>query len=249
MTVPNDIDTSAAPPASAKPASLWEDFIDIFMSPSEVFERRRNSGFFVPLIVFTIIVVAIAVIGNSAMQGVLQSDIARGMAAAAKKNPNITPEQMAGPTAFMQKLTPVIAGLAAFFVPMIVGLILWIVGKFFQAKESIGAACMIATYASFPRILDSLVRLVQAFTLDPSRVNGMASVSLSPARFLNPDAASPTLLALLSRFDLFTIWVTVLLAIGLAVVARIPKSRASIAAVIVWIVGTLPVLFGALRAS
>jgi hypothetical protein len=41
----------------------------------------------------------------------------------------------------------------------------------------------------------------------------------------------------------------VLLAIGLAVVARIPRSRAAIAALVVWIIGSLPVVLGALRAS
>ena len=49
--------------------------------------------------------------------------------------------------------------------------------------------------------------------------------------------------------DLFTIWVTVLLAIGLHVVGKIPKQQAAIAAAITWVVGALLPLFGALRAS
>ncbi|MEO7102100.1 MAG: YIP1 family protein [Gemmatimonadaceae bacterium] len=249
MTAPDDFGSTAVPPASAKPAGLWEDFIDIFVSPSEVFERRRNYGFFLPLIILTIIVVAITVVGSSAMQSVIQSDIARGMAAAAKKNPNLTADQISGSTALFAKFTPVIAGFATFVMPLIVGVILWVVGKFFSAKEDIGQACMIATYAAFPRVLDAILRLIQAFLLDPSKINGMASISLSPARFLNPDTASPVMLGLLSRFDLFTIWATVLLAIGLAVVARIPKSRAAMAGVLVWVIGSLPVVLGALRAS
>jgi len=248
MTAPDDFGSTAVPPATAKPAGLWEDFIDIFVSPSEVFDRRRNHGFFLPLIILTIIMVAIAVAGSSAMQSVLQSDIARAMAAAAKKNPNLTADQMAGSTAMFSKFAPVIAGFATFFVPLIVGVVLWIVGKFFSAKEDIGQACMIATYAFFPRILGALLGLIQAFVLDPSKLNGMASISLGPARFLNPDTASPALLGLLGRFDVFTIWATVLLAIGLAAVARIPKSRAAMAAVLVWVIGSLPVVLGALRA-
>ena len=249
MTAPDDFGSTAVPPPSAKPAGLWEDFIDIFVSPSEVFDRRRNSGFFLPLIILTIIMVAITVVGSSAMQAAIQSDIMRAMAATAKKNPGLTADQMAGSTAMFAKFAPVIAGFATFFVPLIVGVILWIVGKFFSAKEDIGQACMIATYAAFPRILDSLLRLIQAFVLDSSKVTGMASLSLSPARFLDPDVTSPAVLALLTRFDLFTIWATVLLAIGLAVVARIPKSRAAMAAALVWVIGSLPVLLGALRAS
>ncbi|MDP9202387.1 MAG: hypothetical protein M3P26_10720 [Gemmatimonadota bacterium] len=55
------------------------------------------------------------------------------------------------------------------------------------------------------------------------------------------------MIALASRVDLFTIWVTVLLAIGLHVVGKIPKQQAGIAAAITWLVGALPAVLGALR--
>lgn len=248
MTAPDDLNTTA-PPASVKPAGLWEDFIDIFVSPAEVFERRRDSGFFLVLVILTIILVAITLIGNNVMQSVLQSDFARGMAAAAKKNPNLTSDQIAASSSLMTKFTPVIVGFGAFVLPLVVGLILWIAGKLVSAKETVGQACMIAVYAAFPRVIDSLLRMIQAFLLDPSKVNGMASISVSPARFMNPDVTSPTIVALAGRFDLFTIWATVLLAIGLSVVARIPRSRGAIAAIIVWVIASLPVIFSALRAS
>jgi hypothetical protein len=43
--------------------------------------------------------------------------------------------------------------------------------------------------------------------------------------------------------------VTVLLAIGLHVVGKIPKQQAGIAAGITWLVGALPAVFGALRSG
>ena len=48
-----------------------------------------------------------------------------------------------------------------------------------------------------------------------------------------------------SRFDLFTIWITVLLAIGIHVVGKIPKQQAAIVAAIAWLVGALPAILGA----
>ena len=248
-SLPDDVNPPAASPPSAKPASLWEDFIDIFVSPSEVFERRRASGFLVPLLVFVVLSVVIAIIGRSVMEPIMDAEFSRGVAAAMRKSPQLTQAQMDGPRAFMGKLAPVMVGFGALIMPMVVGVLLWLAGKLVQAKEGAGAACMIATYAFFPRILDQLLRVVQAFMMDPAKLNGQYRVSLSAARFLDPDAASPVVIALLGRIDLFTIWVTVLLAIGLAVVARIPRSRAAIAAVVVWIVGSLPVILGALRAS
>jgi len=50
---------------------------------------------------------------------------------------------------------------------------------------------------------------------------------------------------LLGRMDVFTIWVTVLIAIGLAVTGRIPRGRAVMAAVVIWLIGALPGLAGA----
>ena len=245
MTAPDDLGPATA--ATAKPASIWEDFIDIFVSPSEVFERRRSSGFFIPLIVFVVVTVVISILGHGAMQPILDAEFARGIASAAKQNPNMTPEAMDKARAFSDKFIPVFIGFGALIMPLLVGVILWIAGKFVGAKEDIGAACMIAVYSFLPRILDTILRIVQGMVMDPSALNGQYRVAMSPARFLDPDSSSQVAIALLGRIDLFTIWVTVLLAIGLSVVARIPRSRAAIAAIIVWVVGAIPALVGALR--
>ena len=55
------------------------------------------------------------------------------------------------------------------------------------------------------------------------------------------------MLALATRFDLFTIWITVLLAIGIYVVGKIPRQQAAIVAAIAWLVGALPAILGALQ--
>ncbi|HEY8310122.1 MAG TPA: Yip1 family protein, partial [Gemmatimonadaceae bacterium] len=227
MTSPDEIGTTA-PPVIAKPASMWEDFIDIFVSPSEVYERRRNSGFAAPLFVFALLSIALLLVGHNALQPLMDSEIARGMAAAAKKNPGMTQAQMDTARGFSEKFAPVVIVIGSFVGPLLVGVFLWLAGKLVGAKEDIGAACMIAAYAFIPRVLDTLLRVLQAFVLDPNTLNGQYRVAMSPARFLDPDTASPVVIALLGRIDLFTIWVTILLAIGLAVVARIPKSRAAI---------------------
>ncbi len=246
MTSPDDMGTTAAP-VSAKPASIWEDFIDIFVAPSEVFERRRDSGFWTPLLVFAVVTTALSIAGHGAMQPILDAEFARGIASAAKQNPNMSPAAMEQARGFSDKFFPILVAVGSFIMPLLVGIVLWIAGKFVGAKESIGAACMIAAYSFIPRILDTILRIAQGFLLDPSTLNGQFRVALSPARFLDPDTASHLSVALLGRIDVFTIWVTVLLAIGLSVVARIPRSRAAVAAVIVWVVGALPAVFGALR--
>lgn len=244
MTAP---DQTEPIPAPAKPASLWEDFIDIFVSPSEVFERRRNSGFFVPLVIIAVIMTLLFVLGKPVLAPVFDAEFARGIAAAQRQNPQITAEQMEKGRALTEKLAPVFAAFATLFAPLVVGLVLWVVGKFVDAKEDVKAACMIATYAFIPRILESVINITQGYFLDPATLNGRYRLTLGVGRFFDPDKVSPVLLAVVGRIDVFTIWVTVLLAIGLAVVARIPRNRAAVAAAIVWVIGMLPGLFGALR--
>lgn len=238
-----------APAPPTKSASLWEDFVDIFISPSEVYERRRNSGFFLPLLIFAVLLTVLTVIGKPAMQPVFDAEFARATATAMKNNPAITADQMQKGRALTEKFQSVGVFFFGLIAPLLVGVLLWIAGKFVDAKEDIRAACMIATYAFFPRLLESLLNIAQGFLLDPASLNGRYRMSLGVGRFLDPDTASPVLLALVGRIDLFTIWVTILLAIGLSVVARIPRSRAAIAAALVWVVGMLPGLIGALRAS
>jgi hypothetical protein len=108
---------------------------------------------------------------------------------------------------------------------------------------------MISTYSQIPRLVQFLVTAAQGLFMDPGSITSAHSVSLSLARFMDPVTTPGVLLAFASRVDLFTIWVTVLLAIGLHVVGKIPKQSAAIAAAITWLVGGFPVIFGALRAG
>jgi len=247
-------DFSAAPgdgldasPAPAKPASRWEDFIDIFYAPSSVYERRRNSGFGIPMLVVTVLIGVIFIANSGVMQPIMDAEFARGAAAAMKKNPQLTPEMMEKGRAIGETF----AKIGAFiFVPIgifLTGLALWIVGKFFDAKQTLAAAIMVASYAYLPRVLESILNGVQGLLMDPAKLDGRYRLSLGVGRFLDPNSASPVLLALVGRIDVFTIWVTVLLAIGLAVTGRIPRSKAAVAAVLVWILGALPALLGAAR--
>ena len=127
------------------------------------------------------------------------------------------------------------------------GLSVWLVGKLFDAKQTLGAAIMVASYSYVVRVVESAVGGIQLLLMDPASLNGRLKISLGVGRFFDPDATSPILLALVGRVDVFTIWLTVLLGIGLSVTGKIPRSTAMIAAVIVWFVGAIPLVLTALR--
>jgi hypothetical protein len=242
-------DNLGATPAPAKPASRWEDFIDIFYAPSSVYERRANSGFAIPMLVVTVLVGALFIANSGVMQPIMDAEFARQTAVMMRKNPQFTPEMATK----MRSVGETFGKIGVFIVMpagmVLTGLVLWMVGKFFDAKQTLAAAVMVASYAFVPRILENVLNGVQGLLMDPASLDGRYRLSLGVGRFLDPDTASPMLLALVSRLDVFTIWVTVLLAIGLAVTGRIPRSKAALAAVIVWIVGALPAVMQAVQAS
>ncbi|HEV7593424.1 MAG TPA: YIP1 family protein [Gemmatimonadaceae bacterium] len=238
--------TSGLEPVSSN-TSLWEDFVDIFYAPSSVFARRADGKFGKPLVFLVVVCAILAFLTKNAMQPVMDAEFARRSAEMMRQNPNLTAEQMASGRGFFETLGPIFFAFGITISVLGTGLVLWAVGKLFDAKESVAAAIMIATYAEMPRLVQILVNAAQGLFLPPEKLTSMYSIGISPARFMDPDHASPVLLALLSRVDPFVIWITVLLAIGLHVVGKIPKQQAYIAAAIVWVVGALPAVFGALR--
>jgi len=235
-------------PAPGK-AGLWEDFVDIFYTPSSVFARRSDGKFGLALLFLVIVGTILFFVTKNAMSPIMDAEFTRQTAAAMRKNPNITAEQMASSRNFFEMLAPVFFAVVLTISVFGTGVILWLVGKLFDAKESVTAAIMIATYSEVPRIVQILTNAAQALIMSPDKLNAANSVGFNLARFMNPDTTSPVMIALGARVDLFTIWVTVLLAIGLHVVGKIPKQQAYIAAAITWVVGALPALFGALRAA
>ncbi|MDQ2930890.1 MAG: YIP1 family protein [Gemmatimonadota bacterium] len=228
-------------------ASLWEDFIDIFTSPAAVFRRRESSGFGVPLLVLTVIF-AILVFGTKPLvQPAVDAEIARGIAHAMKQHPEVTAAQMQQQQAMSEKVGTYFVIIAIPIMAMLTGLVLWLVGKIFDSKQTASQGLMVATYAFFPKILATLAGALIAYLSSPDRLNGMARLSVGLGALLDPDKTSPVLMALLARVDVFTIWETILLAIGLQVTGKVSKSNAWLAAAIVWFIGALPGVLGALR--
>jgi hypothetical protein len=199
------------------------------------------------LLFLAVVCAVLAFLTKNAMQPVMDAEFARRSAEMMRKNPQLTSEQLASGRGFFETLGPLFFAVGITISVLGTGLVLWAVGKLFDAKESVAAAIMIATYAEMPRLIQILVNAAQGLFMAPEKITSMYSIGFSPARFMDPDHASPVLMALLGRVDPFVIWVTVLLAIGLHVVGKIPKQQAYIAAAIVWVVGALPAVFGALR--
>jgi hypothetical protein len=235
-------------PPKPEKSSLFEDFMDVFYAPSKVFARRADSSFWGPMLVVTLVTAVFAFINRDIFSAIFDAEYARGVAAAQAKNPQITAEQMASMRGVQEKVGSFFMYVGTPVFIFVVAVLAWFSGKLAGAKVTYGQAVLIMSFAWVPRVVQALVNTVQKLVFDTTTITGMNSFSFSPARFMDPDSTSKVLVALASRFDLFTIWLTILAGIGLAVIGKAPRSRAYVAAVILFVIGSLftvvPALFG-----
>lgn len=237
---------ASRPAAATEKASVWEDFLDIFYAPASVFARREHGSFWIPMLVVTVTLGVLFFVNMGVIEPIMDAEMRRGMAAMAN-DPRMTPEMIEQGRGVGMAIAKVGAFIGIPFAILLIAAALYFMGKVVGAKQTWHAALVVAAYAYVPRIIESVLVGVQGFFMDPSQLDGRYRVSLGIGRFLDPDTASPLLIALVGRLDVFTIWVTVLLAIGLAVTGRISRSNAAIAAALVWVLGALPGLLQALR--
>lgn len=232
-----------------RPPSAWEDLLEVCFSPRAVFERRRETpAFGLALIIFVVVIVLLTFAFKGVMDPVFEAEFRRGTALAMKQNPQLTPEMMEQGKQFWQKFMLIAVGFTMLILPLLLGLTLWLAGKLVESKAELGQAMMVATYAMIPRVLEGIVNAVQMLALPLDDIDSRFRITLGIGRFLDPVTTNPLVYALLTRVDLFTLWVTVLLGIGIAVMGRLSRERAIVVAVVVWVIGALPAVWGAVKA-
>ena len=245
--------TDVTPPPAPPTTPIWEDFIDIFTSPSAVFERRKDDPNFFPPWIFFVVVAAVVVIGGwGIFEPIAHADQVRGMEKYIASHPDLPAnivEQMRSGNMPGAGIAKYIVPVVAVIVVLLTGLCTWLAGKMLGAATTVGQALMVAAYAYFPKILDAFVQIGLALSLPDSMLNTAGHLKLGPSMALDPDHSSLVLSAFVTRLDVFTIWTTVLLAIGLKVTGKLDTQKAAIAGVIIWLLGALVPVLGALRAG
>lgn len=241
-------ETEAPPSPPAPKTSVWEDFIDILYAPADVFARRERDGSSWPPLLFVTIGIAIVMFAISGpMQPVMDAEWARQAAVMTAKNPQISAEQVASMRGWVQKTQQFGSILMIPIAILVTGLVTWLVSRLFEAKLTVGKTVMIVAYAFIPRFIATVLNGVQLLVLDTSKMKGVMALTYSPARFFDPAVSSPANLAVLSRFDVFTLWSTVIIGIGVAVIGKVSRKSGYSTAAIVWVLATAMALLGGLR--
>jgi hypothetical protein len=225
--------------APTKPVSFWEDLIDIFYAPRDVFRRRAQASAWPPFLFVVIAIAIITVATYPAIAPAFDGDYARNIPKLMAQNPKMT-QEMADKGREYQAIGVRYFG-GAFFAVMIliVGFLTWLISKFFNAKETFGQAMLITSYAFLPRVLSAVIGGLQGLLMDPTNLVSASQLTLSPARFLDPSTANPFVMAMLSRLDIAILWETALLAIGVAVLGKVSRNKAILFAITIFVVGSI----------
>ncbi|MDA1081556.1 MAG: YIP1 family protein [Gemmatimonadetes bacterium] len=245
-----DSETMPPPPPKDDGPGLFEDLVDIIASPAKVFERRAKTGSAAAFFFVTIAFAAILYSGKSVMEPIMDAQLAKSQAAAVAANPSITPEQQASMLAVGRKFAVVAMIVGVPIALLFLGLFIWIVGKALGATLTYGAGLMIASFSYVPRILSGVITDVQGLLMsDTSALTNPAQLSIGPARFFDPVTTNAALLAILSRADVFLLWTTVLIGVGYIAAGKLSKEKAIAGAVILWVLGGLMPIWGAIRSG
>ena len=247
MASANSMSPDSAPTPAPEKVSVWEDFLDIFYAPSQVFQRRANGNFWIPLLVVSLLMGALAFANRNIMRPVFDAEFARNATKMMEKNPQITQDAVSK----MRDVSFTIAQYATVvMVPILVlllALVAWLLVKAFKAKVSWNAALVVVSFAMIPRVVQQVAISIQGLLVDPASLTSRFAIQVGPGRFMDADTMNPMVGAVMDHLDLFILWGVVLTTIGIAVIGKMPKARAWLFGLTFWVVTLLFPLWGAYR--
>ena len=234
---------------STKQSGVFEDLLEVFWSPSAVFDRTRNANAWKYLLIIAVLCCVVTIATASLVQPYLEANADLQIALQTKAGRPV-PEQAVAMTRSITKYAYLVGPLFIIPIGALLGalFVMW-AGKTMSARLRYGQALTILAISSAPRLLGFIATSVQGAILDSSNAHSMADLALGPARFIDPYTISPVVQGFLMTLDVFAIWQYVLIAIAVSVVARVERSTGAIVSLISWALGAALTLIPGLLAS
>jgi len=230
-----------------------ERVVDIFVAPTKTFtDILRSASWWLPFVLMLLVTLGSTVVVDR------QVGFARVAENQIHQNPKqedrfnaLTAEQKAGQIQGMAKAYHYSSyGSFAFILIFVAigALLYWATFNFgLGAKTTYGQMFAVWMYASLPRLISGLLSIVLLMAgVNTDSYNMQNPVGTNLAYYV-PDAA-PWLRTLLSFFDVIGLWVVVLLIIGTAIVAKVPRGKSAMVVVGWWLLGLI-VMIGVAAAS
>ncbi len=237
--------TGQAPQTEAPPrkAPLWEDLVDIFVSPAGVFRRNADASWVKPWLLLSVIlgVLYFVFIGPNSEIAVasareMMARAGRELPAAAQQPPGLVRNLFT--VIVFQPLGILILGV------LLGGFLLWVAAAVAQGGPRFKQAMMIMMWAAFPTILQKIVSgvLVLMKMSSGADLSAIKDPSTGILRFMDPGSVPLPLLSALGMVDIFVVWEVVLWAVALKAICHYSTGKAAAVAVAAWLLMLLPVM-------
>ena len=221
-----------------------ERVVDIFVAPSKTFtDILRSASWWLPFVLMVIVTLAVSVVVDKQVgfSRVVENQIHQSPKQEEALS-NLTPEQRAQRVQSMSvgyRYTSYASFVFILIFVAIGALLYWASFNFgLGASTTYGQMFAVLIYASLPRLLTGLLTILTLMFGGNADAYDMKNPVGTNLAYYMPDAA-PWLKAFLSFFDVIGLWVVVLLIIGTAIVAKVPKGKAAMVVVGWWVFGLL----------
>ena len=239
MTV-SDIPGSAPVAPSPAPNS-FQRVIGVLFSPNETFASiARQPDWIVPL---ALILVVSLIAGIVFAQRV---DFGAPVRDAIEQNKNMSPEQAERTVRIASAAAKVFAycspAVSLIFLLIISGFLL-LAFRVMGGEGDFRQAFSVTCYSWMPGLIKSIIitAIVAARSVSAADI---ATVLRSNLGFLVPMKQNPLLFTLLTKLDIFSIWLIALLVIGFSFVSRFSKAKSAAIVISLWVVATVLSLIG-----
>jgi hypothetical protein len=241
-------------PAAATGLTQWQRVACTFTAPSKTFEdvKRGNRSWWLPLIVMALVgyILFAAVAQKIGIQQTVDNQI-RMDPKAQERMANASPEQRAmgekvsvGITEGVFIAGPLIGMLGALVVAAV---LMGTINFGFGGRAKFGEVFAVVYYAWLPQVVKVLLGTAVIYAgMAPESFNIKNFAPTNLGAFLDPTDTAKWLYALATSLDAVTIWMVVLMSIGVATVAGVKRSAGYIAVFGWWLI---IVFFGVVTAA
>jgi hypothetical protein len=199
--------------------SFPERLMGIFISPGETLaDVARKPGFWAPMIALVVGAVAVTetMLWKIGMERIVRMQIEQSGRAS-----SMNPEDLEKAVSTGARIGGIIAHITGFvvvplFLLVLAGLGLLIVNLILGARVKFKTAFSLISYANLVSLLGSVMAVALILFGDPDHFNSQNPVPANVGFFLNPTQVSKPLYAVASSADIFTVWMLILVAIGLS---------------------------------
>lgn len=230
-----DASMGTEPPAPVQ-KSRFEDVLDVFFSPTELFERRRNDTIGPPLIILMVLSVVFYYILLPAQSMLVRASMASMPPEAAAK--------MGTVMKFMAIGGGIMAPIGVAIAVAITAALLWCLARLVDARPDFQQMMIIAIYAGFIGLIAKIAGGVAVMIHGEAGLDPLRHASFGVLRFVDIKSLPSFLPGLLARIDIFQIWQAVIWAIGFRVVTGVSKQKAAIVAASTWLIFAIPGMLG-----